>query len=139
MFGNKLLALTLSLILTRASVLAQDKPATTVSESSQVAVTASVAANNVVRVAAPSQVLQIRMEVLGNGGEVVFDSGLRQGNLIDWKVADATQPMRDGSYLVVVTVRDFHAKYRQLLAVMTIEAGQLSLKQQRSAEVTGAQ
>jgi len=137
MFGTRLLVLTLSLVLTSASVLAQDKPATA-TQSSQVAVTASVA-SNVVRVAAPSQVLQIRMEVLGNGGEVVFDSGLRQGNLIDWKVADAAQPMRDGSYLVVVTVRDFQAKYRQRLAVLTVEGGQLSLKQQSSAEVSGAQ
>ena len=41
---------------------------------------------------AHGEALQIRMEIYSASGELVSDSGLRQGNIVDWKQTDATQP-----------------------------------------------
>ena len=69
----------------------------------------------------------------------MFDSGMRQGSILDWKVTDATQAMVDGSYLSVVTVMDFQGKLRQRLGAISLQAGQLTLKRLADAELTAAQ
>src|SRR5215213_9028108 len=102
-------------------------------------VTGSVTSEGTVRMIAHGEALQIRMEVYSAGGEVVADTGLRQGNIIDWKQTDATQPVIDGSYLAVVTVKDFKGNLNQRLAALTLQAGQLQLQIQRREEVTTAQ
>src|SRR5215213_7765713 len=102
-------------------------------------VTGSVTPEGTVRMIAHGEALQIRMEVYSAGGEVVADTGLRQGNIIDWKQTDATQPVIDGSYLAVVTVKDFKGNLNQRLAALTLQAGQLQLQIQRREEVTTAQ
>ncbi|HEU4833980.1 MAG TPA: tail fiber domain-containing protein, partial [Pyrinomonadaceae bacterium] len=102
-------------------------------------VTASVTPEGTVRMIAHGEALQIRMEVYSSGGELVADTGLRQGNIIDWKQTDASQPMIDGSYLVVVTVRDFKGNLNQRLADLTLQAGQLQLQSQKRDQVNTAQ
>jgi hypothetical protein len=88
---------------------------------------------------AHGEALQIRMEIYSTSGELVSDSGLRQGNIVDWKLTDATQAMADGSYLVVVTVKDFKGNLNQRMATLSIQAGQLQLVPQKRDEVTAAQ
>jgi len=83
--------------------------------------------------------LQVRMEIYSAAGEVVSDSGFRQGSIVDWKQTDATQPLIDGSYLVVVTVRDFKGNLNQRMAALSLQAGQLNLQNQKKDEVTTAQ
>ena len=83
-------------------------------------VTGSLTPEGTVRMIAHGEVLQIHMEVYSAAGELVADTGLRQGNIIDWKNADATQPIIDGSYLVVVTVRDFKGNLNQRMAALTL-------------------
>ena len=100
-------------------------------------VTGSVTPEGIVRMIAHGEALQIRMEVYSAAGELVSDSGLRQGNIIDWKQSDATQPMTDGSYLVVVTVKDFKGKLTQRSVALSLQAGQLNL--QKRDEMTTAQ
>jgi len=102
-------------------------------------VTASVTPEGSVRMIAHGEALQIRMEVYSAGGELVADTGLRQGNIVDWKQTDATQPLVDGSYLVVVTVKDFKGNLNQRLAALTLQAGQLQLQSQKRDQVTTAQ
>ena len=48
-------------------------------------VTASVTPEGTVRMMAHGEALQVRMEVYSATGELVADTGLRQGNIIDWK------------------------------------------------------
>src|SRR5215213_6426966 len=103
------------------------------------AVTASLTPEGNVRMIAHGEALQIRMEVYSAAGELVADTGLRQGNIIDWKQTDPTQPIIDGSYLVVVTVKDFQSNLNQKLAALTLQAGQLQLQNQKRDEVTTAQ
>jgi len=88
---------------------------------------------------AHGEALQIRMEIYSTSGELVSDSGLRQGNMVDWKLTDATHAMADGSYLVVVTVKDFKGNLNQRVAMLSLQAGQLQLLPQKRDEVTPAQ
>jgi hypothetical protein len=85
------------------------------------------------------EALQVRMEIYSAAGELVSDSGFRQGSIIDWKQTDATQPLTDASYLVVVTVKDFKGNLNQRMAALSLQAGQLNLQTQKRNEVTTAQ
>jgi hypothetical protein len=123
----------LSLIFFTNSALAQNEKST-----NPPAVTASADAGSV-RFAAPGQVLQIRLEIYNAAGNVVFDSSLRKGNLVDWKITDATQAITDGSYLCVVTVMDFQGKLRQRVGALSLQAGEITLKPSGKEEVTAAQ
>ncbi|HZN00927.1 MAG TPA: tail fiber domain-containing protein [Pyrinomonadaceae bacterium] len=102
-------------------------------------VTGSLTTAGTVRMIAHGEALQIRMEIYSTSGELVSDSGLRQGNMVDWKLTDATQAMADGSYLVVVTVKDFKGNLNQRMATLSLQAGQLQLLPQKRDEVTTAQ
>jgi hypothetical protein len=123
----------LSLIVFNGSALAQIEKSTTAP-----AVTASASAGNV-RFTAPGQVLQIRLEIYNAAGDITFDSSLRKGNIIDWKVTDATQVMTDGSYLCVVTVMDFEGNLRQRIGALSLQAGEVALKPATKEELTAAQ
>src|SRR5437870_2661701 len=64
-----------------------------------------------VRFAAPSDVYQMRLEVYASGGEKLFDSDFRFGNLLDYPARDQQgQALADGSYLVVVTVKELSGR-----------------------------
>lgn len=102
-------------------------------------VTASVTVEGTVRAMAHGEILQIRMEIYSPSGDLVSDSGLRQGSIIDWKRTDATQPMTDGSYLVVITIKDFKGNLTQRMAALSLQASQLQLNPHKRDEVTTAQ
>src|SRR6185369_14227750 len=99
-------------------------------------VTGSITPEGAVRMIAHGETLQIRMEIFSATGELVSDSGLRKGNIIDWKQSDATQPLIDGSYQVVVTVKDFKGTLSKRVAELTLQAGQLSLQPRKRDEVS---
>ena len=125
----------LILLAITTNIYAQDRAATQpVSVSS---VTGSVAADGTVRMMAHGESLQVRMEIYAATGELVSDSGLRNGNIIDWKLTDAQQEMPDGTYLVVVTVKDFKGNLNQRMTALLLQAGQLQLQKQN--DVTTAQ
>jgi hypothetical protein len=100
-------------------------------------VTGSVTSDGTVRMIAHGESLQIGMEIYSAAGELVSDSGLRNGSIIDWKQTDALQGMPDGAYLVVVTVKDFKGNLSQRTAALSLQAGQVQL--QKRNEVTTAQ
>jgi hypothetical protein len=102
-------------------------------------VTGSVTAEGTVRMMAHGESLQIRMEIYSPSGDLVSDSGLRQGSIVDWKLTDATAAMPDGSYLVVITVKDFKGNLSQRMAALSLQGGQPVLQQQKRAEVTTVQ
>jgi hypothetical protein len=129
----------LLVFITQASALAQNPAATAGSQTPVPAVTASASGADSVRFASPGQILQIRLEIYSNNGQLVFDSGLHQGNVIDWKLSDASQPLGDGQFVSVVTVRDFQGKFRQRLGGISLQGGQVTLKNQAQQELTSAQ
>jgi hypothetical protein len=128
----------LSLAIFANNALAQTEKNEQSKPSSTPAVTASISAGGV-RFAAPQGVLQIRLEIYSAAGEVMFDSSLRQGSILDWKVTDATQAMIDGSYLGVVTIMDFQGKLTQRLGAISLQSGQITLKRLTQGELTAAQ
>ena len=102
-------------------------------------VTGSVTPEGVVRMIAHGEALQIRMEIYSATGDVVSDSGLRQGSIIDWKLTDAAQAMPEGSYLIVVTVKDFKGNLISRMVGLSLQAGQVQLQAHKTDEVTPAQ
>ena len=102
-------------------------------------VTGSITPEGAVRMIAHGETLQIRMEIYSATGELVSDSGLRQGNIVDWKQSDATQPLIDGQYLVVVTAKDFKGNLVRRVASLSLQAGQLNLQSKKREEITAAQ
>jgi hypothetical protein len=108
------------------------------SKSSAPAVVAS-ATEAGARFTAPAEALQMRLEVYAAAGEQVFDSGARQGSIIDWKPSDAVRTLADGSYLCVVTVKDTRGRASQRLCVVALEGGRVSLGFAREDELTAAQ
>ncbi|HJQ34094.1 MAG TPA: tail fiber domain-containing protein [Pyrinomonadaceae bacterium] len=89
------------------------------------------------RFAAPEGVSQVRLEIYAQSGERVFDSGMRVGSILDWKAADVQQGMADGSYLLVVTVKDLRGKLSQRTGALSLQAGRVSLA--RAATPSAAQ
>jgi hypothetical protein len=136
--SNRVIVIAILVLLTFTANIQAQTPAAA-QPSTVSSVTASVTPEGTVRMIAHGEALQIRMEIYSAGGELVADTGLRQGNIIDWKQTDATQPIIDGSYLVVVTVRDFKGNLNQRMAALTLQSGQLQLQSQKRDEVTTAQ
>ena len=120
-----------------SSVLAQNPSATQASSPSTI--TASITPEGTVHVMAHGESLQIRMEIYSSSGDLVSDSGVKQGSIIDWKKTDAVQPMTDGSYVVVITVKDFKGNFTQRMTALSLQAGQVQLNPQKRDEVTAAQ
>jgi trimeric autotransporter adhesin len=127
------IAITLILVLS-ISALGQSQQN---SQTPNPAVTAAIIGGDSVRVTAPGEVTKLQVEVYGVNGDVIFDSGMRAGNVIDWKAADAFGAIGQGQAVVVVTARDLHNKSSQKYANLTLEAGQLTLK--RDVEMSPSQ
>jgi len=91
-----IIALLLLLVFT-TNMYAQDPAATQPAPVSSV--TGSVTSDGAVRMIAHGESLQIRMEIYSATGDLVSDSGLRNGNIIDWKQTDALQGLGTGILL----------------------------------------
>jgi hypothetical protein len=140
MFIKRLLLLiTLSFVLVANDALAQSVTTAQETQSSTPAVTASVSVEGTVRFTSPGQVTQIRLEIFNASGVTVYDSGMRQGSILDWKITDATQPMTDGSYLSAVSVKDLQGKLRQRLGSLSVQSGQVTMQTARSESLTADQ
>ncbi|HEY9401414.1 MAG TPA: tail fiber domain-containing protein [Pyrinomonadaceae bacterium] len=111
----------------------QDAAATT-----PAVVTAS-ATGGGVRFAAPAGAVQLRLELYAANGERIFDSGVRQGSVLDWQPADAPQGTGDGSYLCILTVKDLQGRATQRIATLSLQAGQASMLRVREQELADAQ
>jgi hypothetical protein len=93
-----------------------------------------------VRYVSMGEVQQTRLQVFSPDGAQVFDSGFRSGNLLDWNLADQQGArVKDGSYLFVVTVRDFTAQSTQKYGTAVIERDQVYLEQTNRAELSAPQ
>ncbi len=87
-----------------------------------------VAAGAGVRFAALGPVERLRLEVFDARGEMVFDTGLRPGNVRDWRLTDAQGGrLPDGTYLCVVTARDLAGRLTFKQGNILIEGGRAAL------------
>ena len=92
-----------------------------------------------VRFTATGEVLQIRLEIYTDAGEMVFDSGPRAGGVLDWKADDAPRALADGSYLCAVTFKGLSGRNVRRLARLDLQSGRASLARARSSELSAAQ
>lgn len=96
--------------------------------------------NGRVRYASLGEVNQTRLQVFSPNGLQVYDSELRLGNLIDWHLLDQQgQHLTDGSYLFVITVKDFSGVLTQKFGTALLEGEQVSLQQTGTDELPAAQ
>src|SRR2546422_3183217 len=90
-----------------------------------------------IRFACLGELIQMRLEVIGSTGEVVFDSDFKSANLIDWPASDKHgQKLTDGSYLCVVTVRDSAGQITRKQAIASLRDQSVTLSQSDSSLLT---
>jgi trimeric autotransporter adhesin len=71
---------------------------------------------------------RIRLEILSQAGDTLFDSSLQPGNLIDWPVANRQgSPLPDGIYGCIVTVEELSGRITYNRGVFRIFEGKASL------------
>lgn len=108
-------------------------------KSAGVTITASASGEHV-RFAAPSSVVQIRLEVYNSTGRKLFDNEIRGGNVLDWHLQDGqAEPLADGAYLCVVTVKSLSGKLTQKIGSVSVEKSTASLQAVAASPMTQPQ
>ena len=96
--------------------------------------------NQRVRYVAMGEVHQTRLQVFSADGIQVYDSDFKLGNLIDWQLVDQQgQHLADGSYLFLITIKDFSDALTQKYGIALLEQEEVSLSQSTAAELTKGQ
>src|SRR6266576_3012122 len=76
-------------------------------------ITASTTPNRL-RIAAPSAVVQLRLEVYDDAGQKLFDTEQRGGNVLDWHLQGSSgERVLDGTYLCLVTSKNLTGRLSQ--------------------------
>jgi hypothetical protein len=82
-----------------------------------------------VRFAALGAVKQIRVEVLNADGTPLFTSEFHPGSVYDWSPSgDGAQPLADGSYQLVVTIRDAAGRLSIKQCAIAVRGGEVALE-----------
>jgi hypothetical protein len=98
------------------------------------------AGNQNVRYASLGEVHQTRLQVFSTDGTQVFDSDYHLGNLIEWQLQDQQgQRLSAGSYLFLVTIKDFSERLTQKYGTALLDQEQVYLEQTNRAELPQAQ
>jgi hypothetical protein len=129
------LLLVLSVLMPAA---AQDiKPEST--QHSGAVITAS-ASGERVRFAAPSSVMQIRLEVYNSTGKKLFDNEVRGGNVLDWHLQGGqAEPLSDDAYLCVITAKSLSGKITQRIGSVKVEKNSASVQPFDASQMTAQQ
>lgn len=82
-----------------------------------------------VRIAAPSSIVQMHLEVYAAGGEKLFDQEIRGGNVFDWHLQDGQgQRLAPGRYVCVVTAKAVSGKITQKIGTVSVEEKSVSVQ-----------
>jgi len=85
------------------------------------------AASERIRFAALGLAARIRLEVLNQGGDTVYDSEYRKGSLLDWKLEDGRgRRLPDGIYGCVVTVEGLSGRRSYRSGAFSFKDGAVS-------------
>jgi len=119
-------AMLLLLVLSFSTTLsAQDETSPVLQRSSPV-ITAAIA-DGKFRFSAPAGVAHIRLQIVSPGGETLFDSAWRDGNVLDWPIESSGQPLADGSYRCVVMASDLDGQVTRKESTIAAKGGQVSM------------
>jgi len=128
----------LFLLCSFGSASAQPQSAAVSQSSSAALITAGTSAGRV-RFAALNTIVQARLQVYADTGQVLFDATAR-GNVLDWTVQDAAGArLSAGAYLCVVTVKSLAGKLSQRITQVTVEPQQVELMAIDSTRLSAAQ
>ena len=121
-----------------STAVAQESTSPTV-QSSSLTITAA-ASGERVRIAAPSSVVQMHVEVYAASGEKLFDQEIRGGNVVDWHLQDGQgQRLAPGTYVCVVTVKTISGKLTQRLGTVSVEEKLVSVHPAASKQLSTLQ
>ena len=102
-------------------------------------VTASVTTDGV-RISAPSAVVQLRLEVYDDAGQKLLDTEQSGGNVLDWHLqGNAGERVADGTYLLVVTVKNPGGRLSRKLGLVSLSAQSTTLHPADAAELNPQQ
>lgn len=102
-------------------------------------VTASVTSDGV-RIAAPSAVVQLRLEVYDDAGQKIFDTEQPAGDVLDWHLQTSAGPrVGEGTYLCVVTVKSPSGRSNQKLGLVTVAAQSVTARSASVADLNPVQ
>ena len=92
------------------------------------------AAGEKVRFISPTNVCQMRVQILSAAGDLLLDSSWQDGNVFDWPVRSPGRPLTTGVYRCVVMVKDLDGQVTEREAVLTAANGQISIEQHPGAD-----
>jgi hypothetical protein len=137
---RSLATLSFSLLLFSTLFAQTPTPSNPPSITPSIPVVTATASSQRVRYVSIGEVHQVRLQVFSTDGSEVFDSTFRLGNLIDWALSDQQgQHLADGSYLFLITVKDFAGNLTQKYGTATLEQEQVYLQQTTRDELGQAQ
>src|SRR2546421_6988405 len=103
-------------------------------------IVAASATSERIRIAAPSSVVQLRLEVYDEAGQKLFDTEQRGGNVLDWHLENSSgERVADGSYLWVVTVKSLSGRFSQKLGLASVNGQSTTLRSAAVSELNGRQ
>jgi hypothetical protein len=80
-----------------------------------------------VRISAEGDIVELRLEVVSEAGEVVFESGAITGHTLDWNMRDASgERVVAGTYMATVTFRNGAGKSRKRVKQVSVEEAEQS-------------
>lgn len=132
---------TILLLIVSASLSAQNaQPKQSAEDKLQTRQVIASVAGESIRFSSLGELIQMRLEVIGSTGEVLFDSDFKSGNLIEWPLSDKQgQRLVDGSYLCVVAVKDPSGLIARKHAIATLRDQSLGLRQSDSSLLSAPQ
>src|SRR6266699_3472421 len=95
-----------------------------------------------IRFTAPGSITTISLEIYSSAGERVFDSGMRDGNILDWRwqsEKDQLPPLGQGSYLGVITVKSLSSRTSRKLVTVSVDNQQATLKPIATDQIAATQ
>jgi hypothetical protein len=101
------------------------------------AVTASATAERM-RFTAPSNVVRMQLQVISEGGQVVFDVSSK-GNVLDWSLQDSSGQRLQGSYLTVVTVKSLSGRVSERIGSISVGEKRIELQRTDAMQMTAGQ
>src|SRR3989440_306832 len=120
---------------TLSLALGQELTKTVTPDKTQI-VTASTTAERV-RIAAPSAVVQLRLEVYDEAGQKLFDTEQRGGNVLDWHLQGSSgERVADGTYLCVVTSRNLTGRLSQKMGMVSVNGERTEMRAAVASELS---
>jgi len=111
--------LVLGILLGPSHMFAQDN-ARISSQTGGVTITASSQGSDLVRITAPTSIVQMRVEIYSAAGQKVWDSDIR-GNVFDWHVQDGqAHRLAAAEYSCVVTIKSISGKISQKIGSIIV-------------------